>query len=133
MVGSRFLLPLIVLSFALGRAESPPAGDVANARAAVEANLKDKAGQDYAKAALAAFAKSHAKTLKACQDSVTAPDTSRFEAFFMLSRRGMVKTSLLSPATKVGECLLRGSDKDAFPPPPGPNHWILIRSSDIRG
>ncbi|MDB5049175.1 MAG: hypothetical protein JWO30_2246 [Fibrobacteres bacterium] len=128
----RSLFLIVALLASLGYPQSDATGDGAKARAAVEANLKGKDGSEFAKTALASFAKTHAGALKICRDTVKAPDTSRFDILFMLSRRGMVKDALLSPVTNVGQCLLRESANEVFPPPPGPNHWILIRSADIR-
>ena len=130
-MGHRIFFMALALCAGLGRPEGSAVSDIADARTAAESNLKEKAGLDYSKASLASFAAGQAKSFKACRDSVKAPDTSRFEIFFKLSRRGTIKTSLLSPVTNVGECLLHESAKAAFPPPPGPNHWILIRSSDL--
>lgn len=101
------------------------------------ANAKTEHGKRYADSASAAGMGPLAAALKACRDSVVgqsstpkpgARDTSSVDVYLMLSRRGSVKTLLVSPPRPGDDCLARKAAVGlALPSPPGPNYWIRVR------
>ena len=98
---------------------------LADARAAVEANLKTPAGQAYDQQFGKEFMQKQLPALKRCKESA-GKDLSSFWLLIKLDKGGAVKEVLLHPTTKMGTCARDPLLHSAFSPPPKPSYWVSV-------
>ena len=119
------LIPVLALiGAATLRADDKPTS-LADARTAVEANLKTPEGKAYDGKLGKEFMEKHLSTMKQCQQSAGS-DLESFWILMKLDKDGAVKEVLLHPATKLGACARETLLKSAFSPPPKPAYWVSV-------
>jgi hypothetical protein len=125
---------MVILGLALGlaliRGGTAAAGDdkptsLADARTAVEANLKTPEGKAYDEKLGKEFLEKHLATMKQCKQSA-GNDLESFWMLMKLDKDGAVKEVLLHPTTKLGTCAREALLKSAFSPPPKPGYWVSV-------
>jgi len=115
---------LLLFSHATTEAEDKST-PIATAAAAVEANMKTSEGKAYDAQIGRELAKKYPPVMKACKEK--ANDEARsFDMLVRVEKDGDVREVLLSPPTKVSQCLRETMLKDTFSPPPTPAHWVDI-------
>ena len=97
---------------------------LADARDAVEANLRTPEGKAYDEQLGKEFQQKHLSTLRDCKKSTG--DLSNFWILLRLEKSGAVKEVLLSPTTKLGSCTRETLLRASFTPPPKPDYWVSI-------
>ena len=97
---------------------------LADARDAVETNLRTPEGKAYDEQLGKEFQEKHISTLRDCKKSTG--DLSNFWILLRLEKSGAVKEVLLSPTTKFGSCTREVLLKASFAPPPKPDYWVSI-------
>jgi hypothetical protein len=103
--------------------QEKPTG-LADARDAVEANLRTTEGKAYDEQLGKEFQQKHISTLRDCKKSTG--ELSNFWILLRLEKSGAVKEVLLSPTTKFGSCTREALLKASFVPPPKPDYWVSI-------
>lgn len=101
------------------------ATSLADARAAVEANLKTPEGKAYDLRLGKEFMEKHLATMKRCKESA-GKDLDSFWILMKLDKDGPVKEVLLHPTTRMGTCARETLLKSAFSPPPKPAYWVSV-------
>jgi hypothetical protein len=105
-------------------AEDKPTS-LADARAAVEANLKTPEGKAYDEKLGNEFMEKHLSTMK--QGNQTAGnDLESFWILMKVDKDGAVKEVLLHPTTQMGTCARETLLKSAFSPPPKPEYRVSV-------
>jgi hypothetical protein len=117
-----FLISLTWIQLAV--AQDKPTS-LADARAAVEANLRTPEGNAYDEKLGTEFVQSHLGAMRQCKQSA-GDDLRDFWILLKLDKDGTVKEVRLYPATKVGTCAREALLKDRFTPPPRPAYWISV-------
>lgn len=123
--------PFYILVMVLAMMASPPilANDtptsLADARAAVEANLKTPAGQAYDQQFGKEFMQKQLPAMKLCKKSA-GKDLTSFWILMKLDKDGAAREVLLHPTTKIGTCARQELLHSAFSPPPKPAYWVSI-------
>ena len=97
---------------------------LADARDAVEANLRTPEGKAYDEQLGKEFQEKHLSTLRDCKKSTG--DLSNFWILLRLEKSGAVKEVLLSPTTKLGSCTRETLLRASFTPPPRPDYWVSV-------
>lgn len=118
------VLVLALIGAATLRADDKPT-NLADARTAVEANLKNPEGKAYDEKLGKEFMEKHLATMKQCKQSAGS-DLESFWILMKLDKDGAVKEVLLHPATKLGACAREPLLKSAFSPPPKPAYWVSV-------
>lgn len=118
------ILVLALIGATTLRADDKPTS-LADARTAVEANLKTPEGKAYDEKLGKEFMEKHLTTMKQCQQSAGS-DLESFWILVKLDKDGAVKEVLLHPATKLGACARDTLLKSAFSPPPKPAYWVSV-------
>lgn len=98
---------------------------LADARNAVEANLRTPEGKAYDEKLGKEFMEKHFSTMKQCKPS----DGKGLDSFWILmklDKDGAVKEVLLHPETKMGTCARETLLKGTFSPPPRPGYWVSV-------
>lgn len=120
---------LLVLFVALIAGQRILANDnptsLADARAAVEANLKTDTGKAYDAQLGKEFMAKQLATMKRCKQSA-GKDLESFWILMKLDKDGAVKEVLLHPTTKMGTCAREELLRSAFSPPPKPAYWVSV-------
>lgn len=121
-----FLVAMVVLLMGGWRvlADDKPTS-LADARNAVEANLRTPEGKAYDEKLGKEFMEKHVSTMKQCKPS----DGKGLESFWMLmklDKDGAVKEVLLHPETKMGTCARETLLKSTFSPPPRAGYWVSV-------
>jgi hypothetical protein len=98
---------------------------LADAQAAVEANLKTPEGRAYDERLGKEFMEKHVTTMKQCKQSA-GNDLESFWMLMKLDMGGAVKEVLLHPTTKMGTCARETLLKSAFSPPPRAAYWVSV-------
>lgn len=98
---------------------------LADARAAVEANLRTSEGKAYDEEIGKEFQEKYAAVMRECKKSAGG-ELASFWILMKVDRAGAVKEVLLSPATKLGSCARDALLKGTFSAPPKPGHWVSI-------
>ena len=101
------------------------ATSLAEARAAVEANLKTPEGKSYDEKLGKEFTEKHLSTMKQCAQRAEN-DRESFWILIKLDKDGAVKEVLLHPATKLGACAKETLLKSTFSPPPRAAYWVSV-------
>lgn len=122
-----FYVVVLILLLAAGAqilAQDNPTSP-ADARAAVEANLKTPAGKAYDQQFGKDFMEKQLPTMKRCKQSA-GKDLDSFWILLKLDKDGAVKEVLLRPTTKLGTCARDTLLKSTFSAPPKPSYWVSI-------
>jgi hypothetical protein len=98
---------------------------LAEARAAVEANLRTSEGKAYDEQIGKEFQQKYLAALRECKES-SGGDLTSFWILMKLDEAGAVKEVLLSPTTKLGSCAREALRKGTFSAPSKPGHWVSI-------
>ena len=93
--------------------------NLAEARAAVEANLKTPEGKAYDERLGKEFLEKQLSKMKQCKQTA-GDDLESFWILMKLDTDGAVKEILLHPTTKMGTCARETLLKSTFSPPPQP-------------
>ena len=101
------------------------ATSLAEARAAVEANLKTREGKSYDEKLGKEFTEKHLSTMKQCAQRAEN-DRESFWILIKLDKDGAVKEVLLRPVTKLGTCAKETLLKSTFSPPPRAAYWVSV-------
>lgn len=101
------------------------ATSLADARAAVEANLKTAAGKAYDERLGKEFMEKHLATMKQCKQ-IAGNDLESFWILMKLDKDGTVKEILLHPTTKMGTCARETLLKSSFSAPPRAGYWVSV-------
>ena len=117
-------LGLMLIGAATLTGEDKPTS-LADARAAVEANLKTPEGKAYDEKLGKEFMEKHLGTMKQCKQSA-GNDLESFWILMKLDKDGTVKEVLLDPTTKMGTCARETLLKSAFSLPPKPAYWVSV-------
>lgn len=120
------LVTMVVLLMGGGQvlADDKPTS-LADARNAVEANLRTPEGKAYDETLGKEFLEKHLSTMKQCKPS----DGKGLDSFWILmklDKDGAVKEVLLHPETRIGTCARETLFKSAFSPPPRPGYWVSV-------
>ncbi len=115
---------LLCVGALLVAAEDKPTS-IAAAAAAVEANMKTRAGKAYDAQFGREFGEKYAGVMKQCKDKAGG-DARSFDLLVRVEKDGSVKEILLYPPTKISRCLRETLLKDSFSAPPHPAHWVDI-------
>jgi len=99
--------------------------NLAEARAAVEANLKTPEGKAYDERLGKEFLEKQLSKMKQCKQTA-GDDLESFWILMKLDTDGAVKEILLHPTTKMGTCARETLLKSTFSPPPRPTYWVSI-------
>ena len=99
--------------------------NLAEARAAVEANLKTPEGKAYDERLGKEFLEKQLSKMKQCKQTA-GDDLESFWILMKLDTDGAVKEILLHPTTKMGTCARETLLKSTFSPPPRPAYWVSI-------
>ena len=118
------ILVLALIGAATLRADDKPTS-LADARTAVEANLKTPEGKAYDEKLGKEFMEKHLSTMKQCKQSAGS-DLESFWILMKLDKDGTVKEVLLHPGTKLGTCARDTLLKSGFSPPPKPAYWVSV-------
>jgi hypothetical protein len=118
-----WLLATLAAAAAVATSEEKPTS-LADARDAVEANLRTPEGKAYDEQLGKEFQQKHLSTLRDCKNSTG--DLSNFWILLRLEKSGAVKEVLLSPTTKLGSCTRETLLKASFAPPPKSDYWVSI-------
>lgn len=118
------ILVLALIGAATLRADDKPTS-LADARTAVEANLKTPEGKACDEKLGKEFMEKHLSTMKECKQSAGS-DLESFWILMKLDKDGAVKEVLLHPATKLGACARETLLKSSFSLPPKPGYWVSI-------
>lgn len=124
MKTSFVVMVLGLLAGALTFAGDQPTS-LADARTAVEANLKTPEGKAYDEKLGKEFMEKHLSTMKQCKQ-VAASDLASFWILMKLDKDGAVKEVLLHPETKMGTCARETLLKSAFSAPPRAAYWVSV-------
>jgi hypothetical protein len=120
------MLALILCMAATPRASADDKPtSLADAQAAVEANLKTPEGRAYDERLGKEFMEKHLTTMKQCKQSA-GNDLESFWMLMKLDMGGAVKEVLLHPTTKMGTCARETLLKSAFSPPPRAAYWVSV-------
>ena len=101
------------------------ATSLADARAAVEANLKTPEGKAYDERLGKEFLEKQLSTMKHCKQTA-GNDLESFWILMKLDKDGAVREILLHPTTKMGTCARETLLKSTFSPPPRPAYWVSV-------
>lgn len=101
------------------------ATSMADARAAVEANLKTPEGKAYDERLAKEFTEKHLSTMRQCKQTA-GNDLVSFWILMKLDKDGAVKEVLLHPSTKMGICARETLLKSTFSPPPRAAYWVSV-------
>jgi hypothetical protein len=105
-------------------AEDKPTS-LADARAAVDANLRTPEGKKYDEQMGTEFMQKHLGPLRQCKQT-SGNDLRNFWILLKLDGDGTVKEILLYPETKLGICSRAALLKEGFSPPPRGAYWIGV-------
>jgi hypothetical protein len=97
----------------------------AEARAAVETNLRTPEGKAYDERLRKEFMEKQLATMKQCKKTA-GNDLESFWIFMKLDGDGAVKEVLLHPTTKMGTCARETLLKSTFSPPPRAAYWVSV-------
>ncbi len=115
---------LALLATAATFADDKPTS-LADARAAVETNLKTPEGKAYDEKLGKEFMEKHLATMKQCKQSA-GNDLESFWILMKLDKDGAVREVLLHPTTSMGSCARKTLLQSAFSPPPRPAYWVSV-------
>jgi hypothetical protein len=101
------------------------ATSLAEARTAVEANLKTREGKTYDEKLGKEFMEKHLGTMKQCAQRAEN-DLESFWILMKLDKDDALKEVLLHPATKLGACAKETLLKGTFSPPPRGAYWVSV-------
>jgi hypothetical protein len=100
---------------------------LADAVAAVDANLKTTAGKQYDETIGNEFPARFQSSVKQCKQSLPAGSTaSPFDMLLKLDARGKVQEVLVDPETALALCTRTALLAGSFSPPPRGDYWINI-------
>jgi hypothetical protein len=116
-------LSVLLCNLAMNADDRPTA--LADAAAAVEANMKTREGKAYDAQIGRDLAKKYPPVMKACKEKAEG-DTRSFDMLVRVEKDGSVREVLLHPPTRISQCLRDAILKDTFSPPPKPAHWVDI-------
>ena len=122
-----FHVVVLILLLAAGAqilAQDKPT-NLADARAAVESNLKTPAGKAFDQQFGNEFIQKQLPIMKRCKASA-GKDLDSFWILLKLDKDGAVKEVLLHPTTKLGTCARETLLKSSFSPPPKPSYWVSV-------
>ena len=118
------VLVLVSLSGVWLIADNKPSS-LADARAAVEANLRTPEGKAYDQQLGKEFIEKYMGAMKQCKQAA-GDDLGSFWILMNLDKDGAVKDVLLNPTTKMGTCARETLLKAKFSPPPRPAYWAGV-------
>lgn len=118
------LVMALAFSAAATFADDKPTS-LADARTAVESNLRTPEGKAYDEKLGKEFADKHLSTMKQCKQSAGG-DLESFWILMKLDKDGAVKEVLLHPATKMGACARETLLKSTFAAPPRAAYWVSV-------
>jgi hypothetical protein len=98
---------------------------IAEAKAAVRANLQTSDGPRYDAEVAREFGERYVHTMQVCVDAA-AGNAGNFEIFMRIAQDGAVQEVITEPAAGVAGCVRQELAKDSFPPPPRPSYWVNI-------
>jgi hypothetical protein len=100
---------------------------LADALAAVEANLKTSAGKQYDDGLSKPFAK-YLPDIKHCKESAisSGAGVEPFDMFLKLNAEGKVLEALVYPETSIAICSRTALLAGKFDPPPHGDYWVNI-------
>ena len=116
---------VVLVAFAASAMWAQKPTPVAQAKAAVEANMKSAEGQKYDTDVGTAFGDQSADDVAQCFDK-SGGDTRPFVMYMKLGEAGEVQEILLDPKTKVGSCVRERVVKERFPRPPRAMYWVKV-------
>ena len=99
--------------------------NLAEAQAAVEANVRAPEGKAYDERLGKEFMEKQLATMKRCKESAGKVLQS-FWMLLKLDKDGAVKEVLLHPETKMATCARETLLKSTFSPPPKPGYWVSV-------
>ena len=118
-------VPVLIFLAASSLAAADKPTTLANARDAIEANLKTPEGKAYEQQLGKEWMDKYPGPVKHCKQN-TSGDPEPFWILLKLAKDGAVKEVLLHPETKLGTCVRETLLKDRFSAPPHPDHWVGI-------
>jgi hypothetical protein len=120
-----FVVLMVTLICSLQTHADDKPTSLADAQAAVEANLKTPEGKAYDERLGKEFMERHLATMKQCRESA-GKDLESFWILMKMDKDGSVKEVLLHPTTKMGTCARETLLKGVFSPPPKPAYWVGV-------
>ena len=123
-------LAFLALSLLVVQASVCGAADkkqLADALAAVEANLKTPAGKQYDDGLGKELSVKYLSSLKQCKQSTAASkNLDPFDMFIKMSGDGKVQEVLVYPETPMSMCARSALLAGSFSPPPHGDYWVNI-------
>ena len=116
---------LVLLMSSRGVFANDKPTSLADARNAVEANLRSSEGKAYDEKLGKEFLEKHLSAMKQCKPT----DGKGLESFWILmklDKDGAVEEVLLHPETKMGTCARETLLKSTLSPPPRPGYWVSV-------
>jgi hypothetical protein len=98
---------------------------LANAQAAIEANMRTAEGKAFDERMGNEFVQKHFAPLRQCKASA-GNDLGSFWILLKLDKDGSVEEVLLHPSTKLGVCAREMYLKDKFLTPPRADYWVGV-------
>jgi hypothetical protein len=106
-------------------AAADKATSLADAQAAIEANLHTAEGKAFDERMGNEFVQKHFAPLRQCKPSA-GNDLGSFWILLKLDKDGGVEEVLLHPSTKLGVCAREMYLKDKFLTPPRADYWVGV-------
>jgi hypothetical protein len=98
---------------------------LADAQAAIEANLRTPEGKAYDETVGNELLQKHSDELRKCKQSA-AGDLESFWMLLKMDKAGAVDELLLQPATSMGTCARKAVLGSRFTAPPHPAYWVGV-------
>jgi hypothetical protein len=91
-----------------------------------DAATRTAQGKSYDRAVGEHFASQHARTMKSCLDSLTAPDLSPFDILVFVGETARADRVVVQPETDTALCVRSRIVGTPFPSPPNTGSWVHI-------
>ena len=123
----KFSMLLLTLGMLFSSAYAADKKQLADAVAAVDANLKSTAGKHYDETVGNEFPARFQSSVKQCKQSLPAGSTATpFDMFLKLDAKGKIQEALVDPETALAICTQTALLAGSFSPPPRGDYWINI-------
>jgi hypothetical protein len=116
------LIPVMLL----GHGFATDKKQLAAAVAAVDANLKTKAGKDYDEKIGGEFSSKFVPSVRQCKQAAPASSLVPFDMLVRLDANGKMQEVLVYPENQLSLCTRTALLAGSFSPPPRGDYWVNI-------
>ena len=95
------------------------------AEAAIAANMKTPAGQQYDATVAREFQENFGQAMQECAQR-SPGNMQGFDLYLIVAQNGAIRRSIASPQSALNMCLLGKMYSYKFSPPPAPDYWVKI-------